>query len=82
MTSRFGERIKLVEGGAFAKVVDATYVKDVCAMCYFFNPHENDPGKGYRCKVRGSCPAVDLSEEQKGRIWHALDAEGGIDGPA
>lgn len=51
------------------KVLDALDIKDHCSHCYHFSPLIDDPGKGYRCKVSGSCPAATLHPDIQARLW-------------
>ena len=68
----FSERLSLVEGGRFSEVLKGLRVIGVCEECFHFNPTVTDPGKGYRCKTLGSCPAATLSEPVKERLWKGI----------
>lgn len=61
-----------------AAVIDALGVKEECAKCYHFSPLIDDPGKGYRCKVTGSCPAATLHPSAQALLWK--NYIGGSDG--
>lgn len=77
MPYSFSDQLK-EKSPRLAKVVDAVEVKDVCAECYFFNPLEDRPEKGYRCKVMGSCPAATLHPNVQSMLWK--NYLGGSDG--
>lgn len=40
-------------------------IEDICFKCWYINPEEKD---GYKCRVMGSCPAVDLSDKVQEEI--------------
>ena len=40
--------------------------------CFYFNPTQIDPGFSYRCQVKGHCPAVDMTQEEKNTFWGKL----------
>lgn len=61
-----------IDGGRFEDVVHALSVKPICAECNFFNPTINDPMKGYRCHVGGSCIAATLHPHVQSYMWKKI----------
>lgn len=66
------DRLRSMEEGRWASLVDAIEVKEACGECYFFNPNVRDPDKQYRCKVMGSCVAVSVHPLIQHRMYKAL----------
>jgi hypothetical protein len=69
----FAIEVATIDNGRFAHLVDALpLLGDNCKKCNHFNPHINDPGKGFRCRCMGSCPAATLHPELQAYIWRHL----------
>ena len=70
--SAFKQRLKEIDNGRFAKLIDAIDVTEECQQCFYLNPKVTDPGMGYRCRCVGSCIAVTLSNEVKSYLFWKL----------
>lgn len=70
--SAFKQRLKEIDKGRFAKLIDAISVTDECQQCFYLNPKISDSGLGYRCRSAGSCIAATLSNEVKSYLFWKL----------